>query len=506
MSAGWDRRVARSPRSPVVVGVGRATNAGDPLEGDDALGLMAAAARAAIADAGGAAAGLTAAIGRISIPDGNWPHTDPGAELARRLGCGAVGRTLLQAGIPQQTLFDDAYDRIARGELDAVLIVGGEAAARAQAAKQAGVELDDPTFDAGPDGGPDDVRSPDVASIVTDAEIAAGLYDPPVVYALIDDAVRAARGQAPDARREEVAAAWAAMSEVAAASPHAAFPVARSAEWLRTPSAENRLIAHPYTKWLCSQLHVDQAGAVLVTSLELARRLAIDPSRLVVPTVALESSTAVPVAARRHLGAWPAMRVLGDAAAAHLGRRLAELDHVELYSCFPAAVAVQQDALGLPADPARPPTITGGMAFAGGPWNNAVLQTTVAMTERVRAEPGTTGLVTTVSGFVHKPGIATWSTDPDAADPLVADLGAAAAAATEVAPTTTEHRGAATVVAATVRPERDGSRTVLVIGETGDGTRVVATAAGRDDLAELVHHEGLVGHEVGVDGVALIGA
>ena len=33
-------------------------------------------------------------------------------------------------------------------------------------------------------------------------------------------------------------------------------------------------------------------------------------------------------------------------------------------------------------------TITGGMAFAGGPFNNFVLQATVAMIERLRRQPG----------------------------------------------------------------------------------------------------------------------
>jgi acetyl-CoA C-acetyltransferase len=485
----------------VVVGVARVEGRWDvPLDGEDAMGLMTAAARAALDDAGGGAA-LTAAIGRISMPVGNWPHTDPGAEIARRLGCGPVGRTLLQAGISQQDLLDDAHDRIARGETDAVLVVGGEAAARTQAAKRIGVDLDDPTFD----GEPDDVRAPDVTSIVTDAEIAAGLYDPPVVYALLDDAFRAAAGHTPVARRAHISAMWAAMSEVAAGDPHAAFGTPRSPTWLRTPTEENRLIALPYTKWLCSQLHVDQAAAILVTSLELARRLALDPERLVLPLVGLHSSTAVPVAARRQLGAWPAMRVLGDAATAHLGRPLASVDHTEVYSCFPVAVSMAQEALGLRADPDRPPTITGGLAFAGGPWNNFVLQSTAAMVERVRAEPGTTGLVTTVSGFVHKPGLAVYGTDPAAPEPLVADLGAACAAATEALPTTADHHGPATVVAATVRPERDGSPTVVVIGETADGTRVVATGPGRDDLAATIEDRGIVGDVVEVDGVALAG-
>ena len=41
------------------------------------------------------------------------------------------------------------------------------------------------------------------------------------------------------------------------------------------------------------------------------------------------------------------MKVLGAAAAARIGRAVAECEHVELYSCFPLAVRVQQRELGL---------------------------------------------------------------------------------------------------------------------------------------------------------------
>ena len=132
-------------------------------------------------------------------------------------------------------------------------------------------------------------------------------------------------------------------------------------------------------------MNVDQAAAILVCSLDAAARLGVDLERVVFPLVALESSFSVPVSERRDLHRWPAMEVLGRRRPTHLGAPLAEIAHVELYSCFPAAVRVQQRALGLPVDGV--PTITGGETFAGGPWNNFVLQTTAAMVERVRAEP-----------------------------------------------------------------------------------------------------------------------
>ena len=155
--------------------------------------------------------------------------------------------------------------------------------------------------------------------------------------------------------------------------------------------------------------------------------------RWLFPHVALHSSEAVTLTARRHLEQWPAMEVLGRAAAAHLGRPLAELRLAEVYSCFPAAVRVQQRALGL--DPGGTPTLTGGMAFAGGPFNHFVLQSLGVLGRRLRDEPAELGLITTVSGMLSKPGLAVWSaTPPRAGDALRADLAAEAVAATEIVP------------------------------------------------------------------------
>ena len=124
------------------------------------------------------------------------------------------------------------------------------------------------------------------------------------------------------------------------------------------------------------------------------------------------------------------MEVLGTAAAARIGRPLGAAEIMEVYSCFPAAVRVQQRALAL--DVGGTPTVTGGMAFAGGPFNNFVLQATAAVAAAVRARPGALGVVTTVSGLLTKPGIGVWSALPDGRPPLLADLAAAAEAGTEV--------------------------------------------------------------------------
>ena len=111
--------------------------------------------------------------------------------------------------------------------------------------------------------------------------------------------------------------------------------------------------------------------------------------RWLFPHVALHSSEAVTLTARRRLEEWPAMEVLGRAAAGHLGRPLRELRLAEVYSCFPAAVRVQQRELGL--DPDGTPTLTGGMAFAGGPFNHFVLQSLGVLGGRLRDRAGRAG-------------------------------------------------------------------------------------------------------------------
>ena len=72
--------------------------------------------------------------------------------------------------------------------------------------------------------------------------------------------------------------------------------------------------------------------------------------------------------------------------------------------------------------PTTTPTVTGGMAFAGGPFNNFVLQSMVPVVRALRAEPASLGMVTTVSGLLTKPGIGVWSGTPDGRPPLLADL------------------------------------------------------------------------------------
>ena len=197
------------------------------------------------------------------------------------------------------------------------------------------------------------------------------------------------------------------------------------------------------------------------------------------------------------------MGVLGRAAAHHIGRPLNELGLAEVYSCFPAAVRVQQRELEL--DPAGTPTLSGGMAFAGGPFNHFVLQSLRLLGGRLRDEPAELGLLTTVSGMLSKPGLAVWSATPVAApsQPLLADLAAEAIAATEIVPVVDAAPAAptvGTVASFTVTYGGEGGfdpvRTVIV-ADLADGLRTAATCEDAT-TARLALDEGLIGRTVSV--------
>lgn len=448
----------------MLVGVGRCHDSAEPVE------LMARAAQAALTDSGSSELGRR--IGRIAIPRGTWTIEHPGSVIAARLGCPGAHQIVAEVGVPQQTLVSDALRGVLTGETDVALVVGGEARAWAAGRRRESEDVAETATTAAPD-----VVLRPARSIVSHAEIAARCWDPVQQYALIESALLHAEG----GRLDEIDALWARFSQVAAGNPFAAFPTARTPAELRSPEGGNRLLAEPYRKWHSTQWTVDQAAALLVCSAGAARAAGVPADRWVFPRVALESSWFAPLPARRDLHRWPAMRVLGEAAEAWLDRRLADLDVIEVYSCFPSAVRVQQRELGLPID--ATPTVTGGMPFAGGPFNNFTYQATVTVAERLRATPGASGLVTTVSGLLTKPGLMVWSSEPGPL--LLDDLTDAAEAATAVCPVEVGAQGEATIVASTVLADGES----IAIAERPDGARVVARSgperADGEDLGRI---------------------
>jgi acetyl-CoA C-acetyltransferase len=474
------------PRTPVLVGVGAASTDAE------ATVLMTQAVLAAAADAGMTA--MLGSVDRIAVPQGSWSYPDPARLVAEGVGARSARTHLVELGIPQQAVINDALSAIAAGRSDLAVVVGGEARRWARDVARTGREA----VETAQDGVVPDVVRRRPGPLMEPVEVAHRLWEPVQQYAMIDNALRFAEGMTLEQHRAEIARLWGRFNQVAGHNPEAAFPAPMDAHQIDTPSPSNRPLAFPYNKWHASQWTVNQAAALLICSVEMARRAGVGTDRWVFPRVGLESSHAVSLLGRRQPHAWAAMGALGEAAAVRIGRPVAEVEVKEVYSCFPAAVRVQQRELGL--DLTTAPTVTGGMAFAGGPFNNFVLQSTVAVAARVRAEPGALGMVTTVSGLLTKPGIGVWSARPDAAPPLVADLAAEADSRTgtvEVVEELDGFEGEADVAAYTVTFDgMDPVRTVALC-DTADGRRCVAIS---DEPGLAAHASGseLIGSRVRV--------
>jgi acetyl-CoA C-acetyltransferase len=396
---------AIDPRTPVLVGRHTFTNRlDDPAR--SAVELMAIAARGAADDAGAPA--VLDAVDWLAVPHGTWRHANAPGAVAAAIGASKARTFVAALGVPQITLVTRALRDIRSGAIDVALVVGGEAAAHR------GDRVTDDTTS----GTPDEVV-PLTDSMISAAEIAAGLVAAPMQYALIERARQLALGRTPAEHDQAVAELWSRFSSVAATNPYAWNRTPLDAAVIATPGPKNRPIALPYLKWHCSQMNIDQATALVLCSAEAATRLGVPSDRWVFPIASGESHVATPVSARLDPARCAAYSVIGAHLERVTGRAPKDMELIDLYSCFPAAVQAQMDAFGM--DPSSTPTLTGGMSFSGGPMNNYVLVAAAAVAGAVRGRDGALGLSTAVSGMITKQGAVVWSPTP-IADPQYVDV------------------------------------------------------------------------------------
>lgn len=476
------------PRTPVLVGGGQLNQREDPVEPVD---MIVAAARLAAADAG--APGLAEAVQSVRVVGMlSWRYRDPGALVGQRLGA-PVRHTVYtgNGGSHPQALVNDAAEDIAAGRVDVVL-VGGAEAWRTRMALRAQGEKPDWTRQG------EDVPVPESRPDVPmrhATELRAGIDRPASVYPLFEQAVRIGAGRGVEKHRWHIAELWSRFSEVAAGNPHAWTRRAVPAEEIVAATPRNRMVAWPYTKLLNSNNSVEQAAAVLVCSAEAAARMGVPRERWVFLRAGSEASDTAAIAARPGLDRSPAIRLAGAAAldAAGIGRT--DLGPVDVYSCFPSAVQVAAAELGLPIDdPGRPLTVTGGLTFAGGPWNNYSSHAIATMIAEVR-RTGEPGLVTANSGYLTKHSFGVY-----AADPGTGFRRARVQAAVDAVPTTAvaeEHDGPGSLEAWTVLHDRDGApEKALAAIRTPEGARTLACSVDDAVLSRLVSEDEAAGAEV----------
>ncbi len=392
-------------RTPAVLGVGQVDQRpDDPTTALEPYRLMAEAVRRSFADSG--AHDPAAAVQLVAVVQGAWAYTDPGQLLADELGIGRARTALTTIGgqAPQSAL-NTIFDRISRGELDAAVLTGGETIWSRRKLRAQGHKLIT-TRQQG--ARPDEVLGDDlIMSTTTEEE--RGIDRPPVVYPIFESAIRAANGESIDQHRQRLGQLWAGFNRVAVTNEHAWIRRAMTAEQIRTAGPDNRMVGFPYTKAMNSNWYLDQASAVFVGSLEAAGRLGVLAEKLIFPLAGAEANDTAAVTNRRDLHSSPAIGAMATMLYRHCAIGPDDIDHVDLYSCFPSAVQIAAAEFGLALD--RPLTVTGGLTFAGGPLNNYVSHSVATLTNVLREQPGV-GLVTANGGYVTKHSAALYRSQP----------------------------------------------------------------------------------------------
>ena len=468
---------------PVLIGCGQLTDRRPPEEAGTPIELMVEVARRAAADAGPgqalldqidaiAALGLTVDSPESGSGAGGMVRNVPQSVCTALNIDPAEKRYTHAGGNTPQMLVNRYAEKISRGDVSAVLLVGAEALHTMLSRLKMGLDLD-AWMD---DSGDEPQMLGDSRPAASDHEMAYSIQTPSVTYPLFENALRGKYGLSLEEHRRKLGDLYQRFNAVAAKNPLSWFPTERSSDEIATVSESNRYVGFPYTKFLNSVIQVNMGAAVILTSVAKARELGVADDRMVYLHGCADANDIWNVSERGNYYSSPAIRTMGQKALAMSGKTVDEINYFDIYSCFPCAVQIACDELGIAHDDPRGLTITGGLPYFGGPGNNYVMHSIATMMDVLRSNPGKFGLLNANGWFITKHSMGIYSTTPlkdDWRRETPADY--QQAILDEAHPPFTElPNGKATIETYTVLHGRKGVERALVIGLLDDGTRFIA--------------------------------
>jgi len=456
---------------PVIIGVGefkdRPENAADALE---PVALMEQAIRAASEDTGIDILPTVDSLDLVGLV--TWRYVDPASQLCKMLGIKPARATnASMGGETPIRLIHEAAVRIARGEQTAALIVGGEAQYSLGRARKERAKLDWTPLASRQDA----VKYAGSSYSFSNPVKKLAITDPAQIYPFYENAVQKDRGETPAEGRRNSARLWERFAKVAADNPYAWIRNAPDADRIATVDDQNRMINFPYPKFMVANPMVNQACAIIVTSLAEAEKMGVPDDRIIhiwggasagEPEDYLRRDSYTHSTAQAATLKY-ASQIVGGAE---------NFDRLELYSCFPVVPKLTLRNLGLEGKDIAP-TVAGGLSFFGGPLNNYMSHATAAMVRVLRENPGEVGLLYGQGGYLTKHHTMVLSTKtPPRPMPHDYSVQAEAEDARDEVPELVEdYDGEVTVESYTALYARDGDTWQgIVIARTPDGGRLMA--------------------------------
>ena len=384
----------------VVIGISAIQQKGDFENLDEALFLMDQAVKEALSDSGNKL--VKDHIDEIRIPKGFWRYRDPGKWIAKNNDFKKMPTTYItKIGVLQQNLINEACLKIEKGEINASIILGGEARYKQLRSVIEKKEYSETKLNENPD-----FYIKAKEDLYGDEEFAELGAMAVGYYAAIETAIRKNDAEKIDEHQNNIAAMYEEFSKIASNDEHGWIDNPYSKEEILDNSKKNKMLAYPYNKLHCTSWNVNQSAALIVCSEELANKLEIPKNKRVYPITSSENNHMIAIQQRPKLYDSLGMKYAANSISKVIERLDITLDAYDLYSCFPAAIKMFSKSLGL--DNKISKTITGSMAYAGGPLNSFVLHSTVKMIQRIRTSEVSFGLVTGISGMMTKQSFCVW--------------------------------------------------------------------------------------------------
>jgi acetyl-CoA C-acetyltransferase len=345
--------------------------------------------------------------------------------VAQRIGA-SPARAILEpiGGQGPQHAVTEFGAAIVAGAADVVMVIGSE---NGSTLRSFAKRPDKPDHSESVEGELED-RGYGYEGLFSDYTVAHGLIGAPAQYGLLENARRGRVGLSVAGYRRAMAELFAPFSVVAAANPYAASPEQRTVDEIISVDDDNRMICDPYPRLLVARDQVNQGAAVVITSVETARRLGV-PERNWVYLRGHADLVDQSLLDRADLSSSSASVLAVEEALRSAGVGLADIATFDLYSCFPVAVFSICDGTGLATNDPRGLTVTGGLPYFGGPGNSYSLHAIAETVTRMRSAPGSYGLVGANGGIMSKYSAGVYSTVPadwvaDRSGQLCADVAA----------------------------------------------------------------------------------
>ena len=317
-------------------------------------------------------------------------------------------------------------------------------------------------------------------------EEAYDLFMPHLMYPFFETSLRYSSGRSIEEHQLYIGRLYESFSRVSSLNPYAWNRQKYSTEELTTISPQNRYVVYPYTIRTVSNITVDQSATLIMINARDAQAMGIDRAKWVYPMGGAELNNIWHVSQRPCLHDSPAIKEAARLALQQSGLSLSDIDVFDLYSCFPSIVEIARQSLGIPEGDQRDLTVTGGLAYFGGPGNNYSMHAIASIVDLIRHNRRLKAMVTGNGWYNSKHAIGIYGSEPpnypweDRDDSVLQQ-----AIDNEALPEPVERaEGFLTIEAYMIRYDRGGKpERATTLGRLQDGSRAFANVS--DDIGDL---------------------